>query len=135
MKIITFLQVSTLPLLLKAFERIVYNQLSERSEQFLNSMLSDFRKGHNTQHALFKFYHSLQRELDSGGFVGTILMNISKAYDCISHGLLIPNLECYDLDEISLKLILNYLRYSKEKTKTGSYFSSWFDKYICAPQG
>ena len=59
MKIITFLLVSTLPLLLKAFERIVYNQLSERSEQFLNSMLSDFRKGHNTQHALFKFYHSL----------------------------------------------------------------------------
>ena len=57
----------------------------------------------------FKLLHSWQRELDNGGFVSIILMGLSKAYDCISHELLIARLECYALDEISLKLILNCL--------------------------
>ena len=96
--------VSILPLLSKVYERIIfYNQLSQHSEQFLNSILCGFRKADNTQHPLFKLLHSWQRELDSGGFVGTILMDLSKAHDCISHELLIAKLECYGLYEISLK--------------------------------
>ena len=104
-------------------------------QQFLNSILCGFRKAHNTQHPLFKLLHSWRRELDSGGFVGTILMDFSKAYDCISHELLIAKLEFYGLDEISLKLILNYLTHRKQRTKIGSSFSSCFDIYIGVPQG
>ena len=44
-------------------------------------------------------------------------MDLSKAYDCISHELLIAKLECYGLDKISLKLILNYLSHRKQSTK------------------
>ena len=62
-------------------------------------------------------------------------MDLSKAYDCISHELLIAKLECYSLDEISLTLILNYLTHRKQRTKIGSSFSSWFDIYIGVPQG
>ena len=79
--------VSILPLLAEVYERIVYNQLSQHSEQF--STYCGLRKAHNTQHPLFKLLHSWQRELHIGGFVGTILMDLSKAYDCISHELLI----------------------------------------------
>ena len=122
-------------MLSKVYERIIYNQLSQHSEQFLNSILCGFRKAHNTQHALFKLLHYWQRELNKGGFVGTILMDLSKAYDCVSHELLIAKLECYGLDEISLKLILNYLSHRKQGTKIGSSFSSWFDIYIGLPQG
>ena len=125
--------VSILPLLSKVHEQIIYNQLSQHSEQFLNSILCGFRKAHNTRRPLCKLLHSWQRELDSG-FVGTILMDLSKAYDCISHELLIAKLECYGLDE-SLKFILNYLSHRKQRTKIGSSFSSWFDMYIGVPQG
>ena len=127
--------VSILPLLSKVYERIIYNQLSQHSEQFLNSILCGFRKAHNTQHPLFKLLHSWQRELDSGGFVGTILMDLSKAYDCISNELLIAKFKCYGLYEISLKLILNYLIHRKQRTKIESSFSFWFDIYIGVPQG
>ena len=58
--------VSILPLLSKVYEGIIYNQLSQHSEEFLNSRLCGFRKAHNTQHPLFKFLHSWQRELYSG---------------------------------------------------------------------
>ena len=96
--------VSILPLLSKVYERIIYNQLLQHSEQFLNSLLCRFSKAHNTQHPLFKLLHSWQRELESGGFVGAILMQLSKAYDFISYELLIAKVDCYGLDEISLKL-------------------------------
>ena len=62
-------------------------------------------------------------------------MDLSKAYDCISHELLIAKLECYGLDQISLKLILNYLSHRKKRTKIGSSFRSWFEMCIGVPQG
>ena len=53
-------------------------------------------------------------------------MNLSKAYDRISHELLVPKLEYYGLDELSLKLILDYLSNRKQRTKIGFSFSYWF---------
>ena len=48
---------------------------------------------------------SWQAKLDSGGYVGTILMNMSKAYGCLSHDLLIAKLEAYGLDVGSLNFV------------------------------
>ena len=72
---------------------------------------------HNIQNALFKLLYSWERELESGGFVGTILMDLSKTYECISNELLIAKLECHGLEKIYLKLILNYLSHRKQRTK------------------
>ena len=124
-----------MPLLSKVYERIIYKQVSQHAEQFLNKVLCGFRITHSTQHALFKLLQSWQKELDYGGFVGTILMDLSKAYDCISHELLVAKLECYGLDELSLKLVLDYLSNRKQRTKIGSSFSDWFDISVGVPQG
>ena len=101
--------VSILPLISKVYERLIYNQLSECSESFLSHILCGFRKVHSTQHALFKLFQSWQKELDNGGFVGIILMDLSKAYDCIPHALLIAKLKCYGIGNGSLRLLLDYL--------------------------
>ena len=61
-------------------------------------------------------------------------MDSSKAYDCISHELLVAKLGSYGLDELSLKLILGYLSNRKQRTKTGSSFSYWFDISVGVPQ-
>ena len=50
--------VKILPLISKVFERLIYNQLSEYTESFLNHILCSFRKAHSTQHALFKLLQS-----------------------------------------------------------------------------
>ena len=92
----------------------------------MSSVLCRFWKAHNTQHALFKLLHSWQKELDQKGFVGTTLMDLSKAYDCIPHDLLIPKLECYKIDNIGLSMILGYLSHRKQRTKIGSSNSSWY---------
>ena len=77
--------VSILPLISKLFERLIYNQLSEYTEGFLNHILCGFRKAHITQHALFKLLQSCQKELDNGGFVGTILTDLSTTYMIVYH--------------------------------------------------
>ena len=60
---------------------------------------------------------SWQRELDESGHVGTILMDLSKAYDCIPHELLNSKLEAYGLHKNGLNLIADYLSGRKQRTK------------------
>ena len=44
---------------------------------------------------------------------------------CLPHHLLIAKLEAYGLDNDSLNLLLDYLRFRKQKTKVGSAYSKW----------
>ena len=129
-----YMPVSILPLISKVFERLIYNQFSEYTESFLNHILCGFRKAHSTQYALFKLLQSWKKELNNGGFVGTILMDLSKAYDCIPHDLLIAKLKCYGIDNESLRLLLDYLTNRKQRTKIGSSFSLWCDINTGVPQ-
>ena len=79
--------VSILPLLSKVYERAIFNQLSVYMQNVLNKILCGFRKAHNTH----KLLQEWQRELDESGNAGTILIDLSKAYDCIPHDLLMAN--------------------------------------------
>ena len=73
-----FRPVCLLPLLAQVFEKIMYDQLYEYAETFLNKLLCDFRKAHSTQHALSRLLQKWQKELESSGIVKIILMDLSK---------------------------------------------------------
>ena len=75
----------------------MYDQLYECAEAFLNELLCGFPKAHSAQHVLFRL-QKWQKELDSSGIVGAILMDLSKAYDCLVRDLVIVKLEVYGLD-------------------------------------
>ena len=62
-------------------------------------------------------------------------MDLSKAYDCIPHNLLIAKLECYGVDQASLRLLLDYLTHRNQRTKIGSSFTSWCHINLGVPQG
>ena len=102
-------------------EKVIYNRLSDYSDNFLNNVLCGFQKAYSTQHALFKLLQSWQQVLDNGDFIGTILIDLSKAYDCIPHNsLTIAKLECYGVDKTSLELLLDYLTRRKQLAKIDS---------------
>ena len=107
--------VSILPLPSKVFQKILYDQLYIYMDNFLNELLCGFRKAHSTQHALFKLLQAWQKELDNSGFIGTILMDLSKAYDCLPHDLWIAKLGAYGPDRSSLKLLIDYSKWSEIK--------------------
>ena len=71
----------------------------------MNQLLCGFRKAHSTQHALLRLIQSWLKELDESGFVGTILMDLSKAYDCLPHDLMVAKLGAYGISKECLQLI------------------------------
>ena len=50
-----------------------------------------------------------KKSLDNKGAAGDLLTELSKAFDCLNHGLLIAKLDAYGLGYPSLNLINSYL--------------------------
>ena len=69
--------VSILPLLSKIFEILIYDQLKEYLEQYLDSLLCGFKKAYSTQNTLVRLLQKWQNELDNSAFAGIILMDLS----------------------------------------------------------
>ena len=65
-----------------------------------------------------------EKRLDMPGVFGTILMDSSKAHDCIPHDLLIAKLEAYGFEKNALKLVYSYLTNITQRVKIGSTYSS-----------
>ena len=122
-----------LPLVSKVLEKIMYDQLYEYKGTFLNQVLCGFRKAHSTQHPPFRLLPKWQKEFDSAKFIGTMLMDLSKTYDCLPHDLLIAKLEAHGLG--SLNLLLAYLTFRKQRTKVSSAYSKWSKIRCGIPQG
>ena len=75
------------------------------------------QKKHSTQYVLSRLIHSLKKGLDNFRLVGTILMDLSKAYDCLPHDLLIKKHEAYGLDKPNFSLGNGYVRFWKQRKK------------------
>ena len=86
-----------------------------------------FRKGHSTQHALLNLLKNWQKTLDKSGVIGTVLMDLSKAYDCLPHDLLIVKLSAYGSEDSAVSLISDYLSKRYQRVKIGFVFSSYLE--------
>ena len=62
-------------------------------------------------------------------------MDLSKAFDTISHDLLIAKLHAYGFDKTALKFMKSYLSNRWQRTKINSSFSTWAELIIGVPQG
>ena len=117
--------VSILPLVSKVFEKIMYDQLYKYIVHFLNQLLCGFRKAHSTQHALFRLLQKWQKELDSGGFIGTILMDISDICNFAEGNALYScGKSLTDIKENLIsdtKSILNWFRLNSLKANAGKF--------------
>ena len=63
------------------------------------------------------------------------MMDLSKAFYCISHELLIAKLNVYGFEKGSLNLIYSYLKDRKQRVKINSDASTWEDILNGVPQG
>ena len=76
-----------------------------------------------------------RESLDRGGAYGALLTDLSKAFDCLSHDLLIAELHAYGLDIKSLRLMYSYLTNRKQRVKINDTYSSWSEILFGVPQG
>ena len=94
-----------------------------------------FRKGFSTQVALIRLLQKWQYSLDNNEIVGTVLIDLSKAYDCIQHDLLLAKLEAYGFSRRALIFLKSYLKGRKQRVKISSAFSKWLEVNFGIPQG
>ena len=127
--------VSILSNISKIYERCIYDQIQKFFDQILSKYQCGFRKGYNAQHCLIILIEKWKKSVENGGAFGALLTDLSKAFDCLSHELLIAKLNAYGFDKRSLTLIFNYLSNRKQQVKINDSFSSWSEILFGVPQG
>ena len=65
--------------------------------------LSACRASYSTQYVLLRLIEEWKTNLGNNFLVGTILLDLSKAFDCIPHDLLIAKLAAYGFEEKTLQ--------------------------------
>ena len=128
-------QINLLPLISKIFEKFLYQQIKDFSNKILSPKLCVFTKGYSTKHALLNLLKNWQKCFGKSGVVGTVLIHLSKAYDCFPYDLLLAKLSAYGFDESATTLIANYRSNRYQRVKTGSTFSSYLEILRGVPQG
>ena len=119
----------------KIYERLIYNQINHMTENALSIFQCGFRKKYSTQHALIAMIEKARKILNKGGTFGALLTNLSKAFDCMTHDLLIAKLHALNFDMNALNLIFDYLTGRKQRVKINSSFSSYLNIFQSVPQG
>ena len=116
--------VSTLPAMAKIFERLLCYQLATYFGDKLSKFQCGFRKGYSAQLCLIVMLETWKQALDKGNSAGALLSDLSKAFDCLDHNLMIAKLHAYGCDFNSLKLISSYLQNRFHRVKVNSTYSS-----------
>ena len=91
------------------------------------------RKGYSSQHSLIAMFEKWKKNLDKRGECGALFVDLSKAFDCLQHDLLLAKPDAYGFDYKSLKPISSFLSNWKYRIKINSSFSEWKHLLIGGP--
>ena len=127
--------VSILSALSKIFERLLFYQLNTYINPNLSMYQCGFRKNMSSQNSLLFMLEKWRKSIDNKGKAGVLLTDLSKAFDCLSHDLLIAKLNAYGCDFNSLKLVYSYLTDRLQRVRINSSYSTWSEIIYGVPQG
>ena len=118
-----FWPVSILPVVSKNSEKLISKQSSIFFENILSKFQCGFRKGYCTQQCLLLMLDKWKLAVDNDEVFGALLIYSSKAFDCLSHDLLIAKLYSYGLSLESLGLLSDCLSNCKQRIAVENVFS------------
>lgn len=103
--------ISVLPIISKIFEKVFYRKLYDhfQQNQLLTQSQFGFRTGAGTEHALLKFVDDVLEYFDENKFTVATFMDLSKAFDCVNHDMLIKKLKHYGVPTSAINWIQSYL--------------------------
>ena len=93
-----------------------------------------FRKGYST-HCHIVLIETWKSATDKGKSFGALLTDLSKAFDCLPHKLLIAKLHAYGFRLAALRLVRSYVSNRKQRAEINESYSSWEEISFGVPQG
>ena len=103
--------------------------------QHFSSLVSAYRKNYSSQHVLIQLSEEWRKCLDSDYVVGGVFMDLSKAFDCVPHDLLIAKLEAYGINENLLAYLHSCLSNRKQCVCINNVTSDFETIISGVPQG
>ena len=94
----------------------MFKQMSEFFESsFFSKYQCGFRKVFSAQHCLVSMLEKWKSANDNKKSFGALLTDLSKAFDRLSHELLIAKLNAYGFNMSALQFLHSYLKKNKEQ--------------------
>nr|CAH7716240.1 unnamed protein product [Callosobruchus chinensis] len=129
--------ISILTTLSKAFEMLLQDQIKVfvQENNIITSVQSGFRAHHSTVTALAHITDDIIKSVDKKSCVCLVLLDYSKAFDTLDHGILCNKLRYFGFSDSSVSLIRDYLSNRVQSVLVGGKLSEALMKTIGVPQG
>ena len=128
--------ISLLPVLSRAFEKVVYNQLYGYldSNRLKFKHQSGFRSSHSVLTSLMAGTNDWYLNIDRVKYTGVIFIDLKMAFDTVNHDILLKQLEKYGISGLELDRFTSYLQERKQFCKDNSTSSRINDISCGVPQ-
>ena len=126
---------SVLSVIPKILGKVMFGQLYDVFQPLFSSKISGFLRGHSCCTALVKMVDHRCLGLDSKKVTGSIVVDLSKAFNSICRNLLLAKLRAYGVGEEATDFLHSYLSGRKQRTKVNRVFSDWLLVYCGVSQG
>ena len=113
--------ISVLPTFSKVYERAIYDQIMDHFEchNIFSPNQFGFRRNRKTEDAIVEFENCCLDAFDKGEYCVVLLLDLSRAFDCVSHSILLDKLKyVYNFDRLTLKTIKSYLSERNQRVKS-----------------
>ena len=135
MNVANYRPISILPSVSKLFEKEMTIQMSNYFEGIFSQYLSGFRKSHSCETVLIRMVENIKKALDAGKIVCAVLMDLSKAFDCLPHKLLPSKFKAYGMSPLACRLLSSYLKDRQQRAIIGDKKGKWQHVSKGAAQG
>lgn len=117
-----FRPISILPVFSKVYETVLKDQMVDYFESggLFHSSQFGYRRGLDATRAIVSLTRIITEAFDRGESCGLALLDLSRAFDCVAHSVLIKKLQFYNFDDGALNLMRSYLTDRKQFVCSGA---------------